>query len=102
MRSGSCTWRRTMKMRRTSISSRPARELFGVLLMEMHQPKEALIAYRQVRAVAPESRNALKGAAEAERMAGMSSKRHGILGVRPSDGSNESGPLTSQVSQAGR
>jgi len=81
---------------------RPARELFGVLLMEMHQPKEALIAYRQVLAVAPGRRNALKGAAEAERMAGMSSKRHGILGVRPSDGSNESGPLTSQVSQAGR
>jgi tetratricopeptide (TPR) repeat protein len=81
---------------------RPARELFGVLLMEMHQPKEALIAYRQVLAVAPGRRNALKGAAEAERMAGMSSKRHGILGVRPSDGSNESGPLTSKVSQAGR
>src|SRR6266851_2073839 len=81
---------------------RPARELFGVLLMEMHQPKEALIAYRQVLAVAPGRRNALKGAAEAERMAGMSSKRHGIVGVRPSDGSNESGPLTSQVSQAGR
>src|SRR6266481_6028479 len=81
---------------------RPARELFGVLLMEMHQPKEALIAYRQVLAVAPGRRNALKGAAEAERMAGMSSKRDGILGVRPSDGSSESEPLTSQVSQAGR
>jgi len=27
---------------------RPARELLGDLLMEMHQPKQALTAYRQV------------------------------------------------------
>jgi tetratricopeptide (TPR) repeat protein len=49
---------------------RPARELLGDLLMEMHQPKEALIAYRQVLSVAPGRRNALKGAAEAERANG--------------------------------
>ncbi len=46
---------------------RPARELLGDLLMEMHQPKEALMAYRQVLSVAPGRRNALHGAAEAER-----------------------------------
>ncbi|HEY6267774.1 MAG TPA: hypothetical protein VIX11_05710 [Candidatus Acidoferrum sp.] len=53
---------------------RPARELLGDLLMEMHEPKEALRAYRQVLTVAPGRRNALKGAAEAERAAGISSK----------------------------
>jgi tetratricopeptide (TPR) repeat protein len=54
---------------------RPARELLGDLLMEMGQPKEALRAYRQVLTVAPGRRNALSGAAEAERAAaGMSSK----------------------------
>jgi len=52
----------------------PARELLGDLLMEMHQPKEALMAYRQVLQVAPGRRNALRGAAEAERDAGMPSK----------------------------
>jgi tetratricopeptide (TPR) repeat protein len=50
---------------------RPARELLGDLLMEMHQPKEALAAYRQVLALAPGRRRALKGAAEAERWAAV-------------------------------
>ena len=53
---------------------RPARELLGDLLMEMHHPKEALTAYRQVLTVAPGRRKALMGAAEAERLAAMSSK----------------------------
>jgi hypothetical protein len=44
------------------------------MLMEMHEPKEALRAYKQVLSVAPGRRNALRGAAEAERAAGMSSK----------------------------
>jgi tetratricopeptide (TPR) repeat protein len=52
----------------------PARELLGDMLMEMHEPKEALRAYKQVLSVAPGRRNALRGAAEAERAAGMSSK----------------------------
>ena len=59
---------------------RPARELLGDLLMEMHQPKEALKAYQQVLGVAPGRRNALSGAAEAERAAGMSRKFLGIRG----------------------
>jgi len=53
---------------------RPARELLGDLLMEMHEPKEALRAYRQVLKVAPERRNALRGVAEAERTLAKSSK----------------------------
>src|SRR6266481_920308 len=53
---------------------RPARELLGDLLMEMHQPKEAVAAYLQVLTVAPGRRNALKGAAEAARLAAMSNK----------------------------
>ena len=53
---------------------RPARELLGDLLMEMHHPKEALTAYRQVLTVAPGRRKALMRAAEAERLAAMSSK----------------------------
>src|SRR6267143_514956 len=53
---------------------RPARELLGDLLMEMHHPKEALTAYRQVLTVAPGRRKALMGAAEAERLASMSSR----------------------------
>jgi hypothetical protein len=53
---------------------RPARELLGDLLMEMRQPKEALTAYRQVLTVAPGRRRALRGVAEAERLAAMSSK----------------------------
>ena len=55
---------------------RPARELFGDLLMEMNRPKEALTAYRQVLITAPGRRNALKGAADAAQMAGMSGKLH--------------------------
>jgi tetratricopeptide (TPR) repeat protein len=61
---------------------RPARELLGDLLMEMHEPKEALRAYRQVLAVAPGRRNALRGAAEAERAAGISSKTSRIPRTR--------------------
>jgi tetratricopeptide (TPR) repeat protein len=57
---------------------RPARELLGDLLMEMHEPKEALQAYRQVLALAPGRRNALRGVAEAGREAGMSSKTNQI------------------------
>ena len=57
---------------------RPARELLGDLLMEMHEPKEALRAYREVLTLAPGRRNALQGAAEAERAAGMSSKTNEI------------------------
>jgi tetratricopeptide (TPR) repeat protein len=53
---------------------RPARELLGDLLMEMHRPKEAVAAYRQVLTAAPGRRNALKGASEAARLAAMSSK----------------------------
>jgi tetratricopeptide (TPR) repeat protein len=68
---------------------RPARELLGDLLMEIHQPKEALIAYRQVLTVAPGRRNALTGEAEAARIAGMSSKLRGIQGARPARGSIE-------------
>ena len=57
---------------------RPARELLGDLLMEMHEPKEALRAYRGVLTVAPGRRNALQGAAAAERAADMSSKTNEI------------------------
>jgi len=46
---------------------RPALELLGDLLMEVHEPKEALMAYRQVLSVALGRRNAAKGIAEAER-----------------------------------
>jgi len=44
--------------------------------MEMNRPKEALTAYRQVLITAPGRRNALKGAADAAQMAGISSKLH--------------------------
>jgi tetratricopeptide (TPR) repeat protein len=81
---------------------RPARELLGDLLMEMHQPKEALVAYQKVLAVAPGRRNAVGGAAEAARMAGMSSKLQEIRGISPGDGSNEYGHLGPQVSPEGR
>ncbi len=81
---------------------RPARELLGDLLMEIHQPKEALDAYQQVLAVAPGRRNALKGAAEAEHMAGMSSKLRGIPEIRTAKASIESGPSAPQTSLSGR
>ena len=61
---------------------RPARELLGDLLMEMHEPKEALRAYRQVLTMAPGRRNAVQGAAEAERSVGMSGKTNQIDGTR--------------------
>ncbi len=48
---------------------RPARELLGDLLMELHEPREALVAYQKVLSVAPGRRNAANGAAEAERLA---------------------------------
>ena len=66
---------------------RPARELLGDLLMEMHQPKAALTAYREVLAIAPGRRNTLRGVAEAQRMAGKSSKLRGILWFGPTDAS---------------
>jgi tetratricopeptide (TPR) repeat protein len=53
---------------------RPARELLGDLLLEMDQPKEALAAYQKVLVLAPGRRNALNGAAEAARLAGISNK----------------------------
>ena len=65
---------------------RPARELLGDLLMEMHQPKEALTAYRQVLTVAPGRRNAINGAAEAERMANMLGRLRWIPEVRSANG----------------
>jgi tetratricopeptide (TPR) repeat protein len=65
---------------------RPARELLGDLLMAMHEPKEALQAYRQVLVLAPGRRNALRGAAEAERAASMSSKKNQIPRTRIADG----------------
>src|SRR6266699_5952287 len=73
--------------------ARPARELLGDLFMELHLPKEALVGYQKVLAVAPGSRNAVGGAAEAARMAGMSSKLHEIRGISLAVGSMESGPL---------
>jgi hypothetical protein len=81
---------------------RPARELLGDLLLEMHQPKEALMAYRQVLAVAPGRRNALKGTAEAARIAGMSSKLRRMPAVSSASGSIESGTFAPQVPVAGR
>src|SRR6266481_4465890 len=81
---------------------RPARELLGDLLMEMHQPKEALVAYQKVLAVAPGRRNAVGGAAEAARMAGMSSKLREIRGISPANGSIESVPLASTGLPEGR
>ena len=53
---------------------RPARELLGDLLMEMHQSKEALAAYQKVLALAPGRRNAMRGMAEAGRLASKSSE----------------------------
>jgi hypothetical protein len=81
---------------------RPARELLGDLLMELHQPKEALFAYRQVLTVAPGRRNALKGETEATRMAGMPNKLLGIRRVRPANGAIESASLALRVSRVGR
>jgi tetratricopeptide (TPR) repeat protein len=49
---------------------RPARELLGDLLMELHEPKEALEAYQKALAVAPGRRNSMKGAEEAAKLAG--------------------------------
>jgi tetratricopeptide (TPR) repeat protein len=48
---------------------RPARELLGDLLLELHQPKEALVAYQEVLAMEPGRRNAIEGVQEASRMA---------------------------------
>jgi hypothetical protein len=53
---------------------RPARELLGDLLMELHQPKEALAAYQKVLVAAPGRRNAAKGVDEAARLVTMPSK----------------------------
>jgi tetratricopeptide (TPR) repeat protein len=60
---------------------RPARELLGDLLMELHEPTEALRAYRQVLTLAPGRRNALRGAAEAEQEKSKSSKTNQMPGT---------------------
>ena len=65
---------------------RPARELLGDLLMEMHQPKEALEAYRKVLAVAPGRRNAMLGAAEAGRLGSKSSETKEMPKSEPTTG----------------
>jgi hypothetical protein len=80
----------------------PARELFGDLLMEMHEPKEALRAYRQVLAVAPGRRNALKGAIEAERAVGTSTGLRTMPSCLPAAGFPGSGPAALQFSWEGR
>jgi tetratricopeptide (TPR) repeat protein len=49
---------------------RPARELLGDLLLELHEPKEALEAYQKALAVAPGRRNSMKGAKEATKLVG--------------------------------
>jgi tetratricopeptide (TPR) repeat protein len=81
---------------------RPARELLGDLLMEMHQPEEALRAYRQVLSVAPGRRSALKGVADAERMVGMSNKTRQISRARTAEKSPTLGNLAPKVLPMGR
>lgn len=48
---------------------RPARELLGDMLLELHEPKAALEAYQKVLSGSPGRRNATKGAADAARLA---------------------------------
>jgi hypothetical protein len=87
---------------------RPARELLGDLLMEMHEPKEALAAYQKVLTVAPGRRNAMVGAAEAARLASKSSNIIEIPRIRqPLEGSTQtarraSGEGARQVNLPGR
>jgi tetratricopeptide (TPR) repeat protein len=81
---------------------RPARELLGDLLMEMHEPKEALRAYRGVLTVAPGRRNALQGAAAAERAADMSSKTNEIGWTRTAGEAVHTGNLVWTGLPAGR
>jgi len=64
---------------------RPARELLGDLFLELRQPKEALTAYQKALVAAPGRRNAMKGAAEAARLASISSKINGIGGISTTD-----------------
>ena len=81
---------------------RPARELLGDLLMEMHEPKEAFIAYNQVLTLAPGRRNAMNGAAEAARMGGISSKIKEISDILPANGSIQARPVASHGSRTGQ
>jgi hypothetical protein len=79
---------------------RPARELLGDLLIEMHRPKEALIAYRQVLTVAPGRRNALRGAAEAIRVTSMPSKLRRLPELGPANGTIAAGHLAGSPGHA--
>ena len=81
---------------------RPARELLGDLLMEMHEPKEAFIAYNQVLTLAPGRRKAMDGASEAARMSGISLKIKKISEILPANGSIQARSLASHGSRAGR
>jgi tetratricopeptide (TPR) repeat protein len=80
----------------------PARELLGDLLMEMHEPKEALREYRQVLTVAPGRRNALRGVAEAERAAGMSGQIKEIPRIRVSGHLANTGNVARKAVPGGR
>ena len=80
----------------------PARELLGDLLMELRQPKAALTEYKNVLAAAPGRRNAVKGAAEAERLAAMSSKTKEIDGVHLPSSQRGKMLRTLLVERAGR
>jgi tetratricopeptide (TPR) repeat protein len=53
----------------------PAREMLADMLMELHQPAQALTEYESVLKVSPNRFNDLYGAAEAAQMAGDPAKR---------------------------
>jgi len=80
----------------------PARELLGDLLIEMHEPKEARRAYLQVLTVAPGRRNALKGAAEAEREAAKSTKINQMPRTRTPDEPVDPGNWLTEILAMGR
>ena len=81
---------------------RPARELLGDLLMEMHEPKEALRAYRQVLTITPERRNAVRGVAEAERALAKSSKINQMPRTRTAEGAAGTRNLAHKTLPIGR
>lgn len=57
-------------MRMSGLPGVPAREMLGDLLLELHRPLEALVAYQSVLQVAPNRFDSLCGEARAARLAG--------------------------------
>jgi len=83
-------------------TSTPAREMLADMLLEMHQPAEALVEYQQDLKFNPKRFNGLYGAAHAAEMAGQASQatEYYALLVKTCEGSSSTRPELTKAKEA--